>query len=295
MSVTRTFSKLSTVDRSVGFKRGISYLCYDADAMLKDLKKKIKIVKLEKAPVPTPTIIHMDHIVWLEDDDEDEKEKKDYSVVPISIDMTIPLVDPLPFSIFQIPVQVPVPTIPLVDPLPFSIFQFPVQVPVPTIPLVDPIPFSIFQIPVQVPVPTIPSVDPLPFSSTVPVSLDMTVSIVPCTDIVKVDKDNFPTVPCTDIVKVDKDNVPTVPCTEIDEIDTTVPIKTQYQNLRIIDKELLSSKIELRHVKYELGIVKFELAKLRREVNLRSVKQRNSIVAHKKELQQLSKEKQRIL
>ena len=203
--------------------------------MLKDLKKKIKIVKLEKAPVPTPTIIHMDHIVWLEDDDEDEKEKKDYSVVPISIDMTIPLVDPLPFSIFQIPVQVPVPTI--------------------------------------------PSVDPLPFSSTVPVSLDMTVSIVPCTD----------------IVKVDKDNVPTVPCTEIDEIDTTVPIKTQYQNLRIIDKELLSSKIELRHVKYELSLVKFELAKLRREVNLRSVKQRNSIVAHKKELQQLSKEKQRIL
>ena len=225
--------------------------------MLKDLKKKIKIVKLEKAPVPTPTIIHMDHIVWLEDDDEDEKEKKDYSVVPISIDMTIPLVDPLPFSIFQIPVQVPVPTIPSVDPLPFSIFQ----------------------IPVQVPVPTIPSVDPLPFSSTVPVSLDMTVSIVPCTD----------------IVKVDKDNVPTVPCTEIDEIDTTVPIKTQYQNLRIIDKELLSSKIELRHVKYELSLVKFELAKLRREVNLRSVKQRNSIVAHKKELQQLSKEKQRIL
>ena len=66
-------------------------------------------------------------------------------------------------------------------------------------------------------------------------------------------------------------------------IDPIVPIKVQLKNIRRVDRDLIASKMELRHIKHDIGIIKVESDNLKNKIRLYNI----SITSKKEELRLL--------
>ena len=86
-----------------------------------------------------------------------------------------------------------------------------------------------------------------------------------------------PSLPNLNTIKVE------APQSEI-YIDNTVSVDVQMKNLRCVDRELLASKMELRHIKYDIGKIRSESSELKNKIKLYNI----SILAKRDELRRLT-------
>ena len=200
---------------------GISYMCHDADLALKTLKKSLRRIKLEKVDnVP----IREDHIIWLEEEDEEE------TVQPLPLPENRALWTLSP-TIESKSIQTPTPT--------------PIPTPTPTL---------------------VPTSTPTLFPEIEDEIDDSFLWVI--------EEGTFNSF---------------IPCVEI--VDNLVPVKTQVENLRRVDKDLMDSKIELRHIKCQLNSAKADANVLEGKIRRynaqiiekkHEITQLNRIIVHKK-------------
>ena len=200
---------------------GISYMCHDADLALKTLKKSLRRIKLEKVDnVP----IREDHIIWLEEEDEEE------TVQPLPLPENRALWTLSP-TIESKSIQTPTPTL--------------VQTSTPTL---------------------VPTSTPTLFPEIEDEIDDSFLWVI--------EEGTFNSF---------------IPCVEI--VDNLVPVKTQVENLRRVDKDLMDSKIELRHIKCQLNSAKADANVLEGKIRRynaqiiekkHEITQLNRIIVHKK-------------
>ena len=86
-----------------------------------------------------------------------------------------------------------------------------------------------------------------------------------------------PSLPNLNTIKVE------APQSEI-YIDNTVSVDVQMKNLRCVDRELLASKMELRHIKYDICKIRSESSELKNKIKLYNI----SILAKRDELRRLT-------